>query len=114
MRSDAERAGLGVPQECIRAMHESGYPRVMRLAMALTFTVFAATAAAQQTGPSGGDSRSWDPAAAAAYLDARMDLWFANGTKLRTGDTQTACVSCHAGLAYALSDRKSTRLNSSH
>jgi squalene-hopene/tetraprenyl-beta-curcumene cyclase len=32
-----------------------------------------------------------------------MDLWFANGTKLRTGDTQTACVSCHAGLAYALS-----------
>ena len=36
------------------------------------------------------------------YLDARMDLWFANGTKLKTGDTQTACVSCHAGLAYAL------------
>jgi squalene-hopene/tetraprenyl-beta-curcumene cyclase len=32
-----------------------------------------------------------------------MDMWFANGTKLRTGDTQTACVSCHAGLAYALS-----------
>jgi squalene-hopene/tetraprenyl-beta-curcumene cyclase len=32
-----------------------------------------------------------------------MDLWFANGTKLKTGDTQTACVSCHAGLAYALS-----------
>jgi squalene-hopene/tetraprenyl-beta-curcumene cyclase len=32
-----------------------------------------------------------------------MELWFANGTKLKTGDTQTACVSCHAGLAYALS-----------
>jgi squalene-hopene/tetraprenyl-beta-curcumene cyclase len=31
-----------------------------------------------------------------------MDLWFANGTKLKTGDTQTACVSCHAGLSYAL------------
>jgi len=30
-------------------------------------------------------------------------LWFANGTRLRTGDSQTACVSCHAGLAYALS-----------
>jgi squalene-hopene/tetraprenyl-beta-curcumene cyclase len=74
----------------------------MRLAIALGFTVFAATVAAQQTGPSDGSSR-WDPAAAAAYLDARMDLWFANGTKLRTGDTQTACVSCHAGLAYAVS-----------
>jgi squalene-hopene/tetraprenyl-beta-curcumene cyclase len=63
----------------------------------------AATVAAQQATPTGDNSRSWDPAAAAAYLDARMDLWFANGTKLKTGDTQTACVSCHAGLAYALS-----------
>jgi len=75
----------------------------MRLATALAFTVCAATVAAQQAGPSDDSSRSWDPAAAAAYLDARMDVWFANGTKLRTGDTQTACVSCHAGLAYALS-----------
>jgi squalene-hopene/tetraprenyl-beta-curcumene cyclase len=75
----------------------------MRLAIALAFTMFAATVAAQQAGPSDGGSRSWDPAAAAAYLDARMDLWFANGTKLKTGDTQTACVSCHAGLAYAVS-----------
>jgi hypothetical protein len=71
--------------------------------MALAFTMCAATVAAQQATPAGDDSRSWDPAAAAAYLDARMDLWFANGTKLKTGDTQTACVSCHAGLAYALS-----------
>ena len=79
------------------------YPRVMKLAIALAFTMCAATVAAQQATPIGDNSRSWDPAAAAAYLDARMDLWFANGTKLKTGDTQTACVSCHAGLAYALS-----------
>jgi squalene-hopene/tetraprenyl-beta-curcumene cyclase len=70
--------------------------------MVMALTVFGGTVAAQQAGPSGGSSRSWDPAAAAAYLDARMDLWFANGTKLKTGDSQTACVSCHAGLAYAL------------
>jgi squalene-hopene/tetraprenyl-beta-curcumene cyclase len=75
----------------------------MRLAIALAFTMFAATVAAQQASPSDGGSRGWDPAAAAAYLDARMDLWFANGTKLKTGDSQTACVSCHAGLAYAIS-----------
>jgi len=75
----------------------------MKLAMALAFTLLAATVAAQQERPSDGSARSWDPAAAAVYLDARMDLWFANGTKLKTGDTQTACVSCHAGLAYALS-----------
>jgi squalene-hopene/tetraprenyl-beta-curcumene cyclase len=75
----------------------------MRLAIALAFTALTATIAAQQEPPASARSRSWDPAAAAAYLDARMDLWFANGTKLRTGDTQTTCVSCHAGLAYALS-----------
>ena len=75
----------------------------MRLAIALAFFVFSATVAAQRAAPSGGGSSTWDPAAAAAYLDARMDLWFANGTKLKTGDTQTACVSCHAGLAYARS-----------
>jgi len=68
----------------------------MRFVLALTFTIFAASAVA-------GDSpTTWDPAAAAAYLDARMDSWFAKGTQLQTGDTKTACVSCHAGLAYAL------------
>jgi squalene-hopene/tetraprenyl-beta-curcumene cyclase len=75
----------------------------MKLAIALALTACATSVSAQQAGLSNGSSRSWDPAAAAAYLDARMDLWFANGTKLRTGESQTACVSCHAGLAYALS-----------
>jgi squalene-hopene/tetraprenyl-beta-curcumene cyclase len=75
----------------------------MRVALALALTLLAAApVAAQQARPVDNGSRSWDPAAAAAYLDARMDLWFANGTKLKTGETQTACVSCHAGLAYAL------------
>jgi len=74
----------------------------MKLAIAVALAALGTTVAAQQAGPSGGSSRNWDPAAAAAYLDARMDLWFANGTKLKTGDTQTACVSCHAGLSYAL------------
>ena len=75
----------------------------MKRALALAFTLLAVPAAAQRTHPADSGPRTWDAAAAAAYLDARMDLWFANGTKLKTGDTQTACVSCHAGLAYALS-----------
>jgi len=74
----------------------------MKLAMAFVFIVVAATLAAQQPLPAGGGSTNWDPAAAAEYLDSRMDLWFAKGTMLKTGDTKTACVSCHAGLAYAL------------
>jgi squalene-hopene/tetraprenyl-beta-curcumene cyclase len=75
----------------------------MTRALALAFTLVAVPVAAQPARSSDGGSRTWDAAAAAAYLDARMDLWFANGTKLKTGETQTACVSCHAGLSYALS-----------
>jgi hypothetical protein len=44
----------------------------------------------------------WDPAAAARYLDARMDVWWANAKVLRTGDGQTRCVSCHTAVPYAL------------
>lgn len=75
----------------------------MRRALVLAFTLVAIPAAAQQPRAVDGAARGWDPSAAAAYLDARMDMWFANGTKLKTGAAQTACVSCHAGLAYALS-----------
>jgi squalene-hopene/tetraprenyl-beta-curcumene cyclase len=58
----------------------------------------AGVAWAQQTAPIDG----WDPAAAAAYLDRRMDLWFAHGEKLRTGDGWATCVSCHTVVPYAL------------
>src|SRR5688500_19298179 len=88
---------------CSRGDTSRGYPRAMRFAIACALTLFAATIAAQEARFSGGRSRTWDPAAAAVYLDARMDLWLANGTQLKTGATQTAWVSCHAGLAYALS-----------
>ncbi len=76
----------------------------MKLALALACTLLVTGVAAQQFTESPGRTtpRAWEPAAAAAYLDARMDAWFANGTKLKTGDSTTACVSCHAGLAYAL------------
>ena len=82
---------------------ETGYPLAMTRALALAFTLLAVPAAAQSSRAGDGGAPAWDPTAAAAYLDARMDMWFANATKLKTGDTQTACVSCHAGLAYALS-----------
>jgi squalene-hopene/tetraprenyl-beta-curcumene cyclase len=46
--------------------------------------------------------REWNRAEAAAYLDQRMDEWFARGDKLQTGDGQTTCVSCHTVVPYAL------------
>jgi squalene-hopene/tetraprenyl-beta-curcumene cyclase len=47
------------------------------------------------------EPRSWDPTAAAAYLDARQDWWMKWPSAAR--DHDTACVSCHTTLPYALS-----------
>lgn len=44
----------------------------------------------------------WDPAAAARYLDARMDLWWTKAKTLKSGDTETKCLSCHTAIPYAL------------
>ena len=50
----------------------------------------------------GAVSGGWDREGAARYLDERMDVWFAKAKKLRTGEAQTACVSCHTTVPYAL------------
>src|SRR5207302_8532907 len=45
-------------------------------------------------------SPAWSPRAAAAYLDARMDWWLQWTGAQR--DHDTACVSCHTAVPYAL------------
>ena len=44
----------------------------------------------------------WDAAAAAKYLDARMDTWWANAKVLKTGDGEQRCISCHTAVPYVL------------
>jgi hypothetical protein len=44
----------------------------------------------------------WDRDGAAKYLDDRMDLWFTKSKKLRTGESETSCVSCHTTIPYVL------------
>ena len=56
----------------------------------LALTLIARSAAAQ----------GWDMRAAAAYLDSRQTWWSAWPTAAR--DHETACVSCHTALPYAL------------
>ena len=46
-------------------------------------------------------ARSWDPKAAAAYLDMRQAWWMAWPRTQR--DHETFCVSCHTAVPYALS-----------
>jgi len=47
-----------------------------------------------------GGAQEWNARAAAAYLDARQTWWSSWPTAAR--DHQTACVSCHTALPYAL------------
>jgi len=44
----------------------------------------------------------WDAAGAAKYLDARMDVWWANAKILKTGDAEQRCISCHTAVPYVL------------
>src|SRR5262249_33659048 len=44
----------------------------------------------------------WDQKGTGKYLDERMDFWFVKAKKLRTGQTETACISCHTTIPYTL------------
>ena len=75
----------------------------MRLAISLglvasLFGFTAGQAAAHDEDRSAADG--WDREGAAKYLDDRMDFWFAKAKKLRTGQTETACISCHTTIPY--------------
>ena len=69
------------------------------LLLIVTWLAVAPAAAAQATAVAGA---GWNREAAAAYLDQRMDEWFARAEKLRTGEDRTTCVSCHTVIPYAL------------
>ena len=60
--------------------------------------VAAIVGAVRADGPA--DPRSWDPKAAAAYLDGRADWWSTWPNSAR--DHGTFCVSCHTAAPYAL------------
>lgn len=44
----------------------------------------------------------WDRAAAASYLDARMERWWTDAKTLKGGGGETKCLSCHTAVPYAL------------
>jgi squalene-hopene/tetraprenyl-beta-curcumene cyclase len=67
----------------------------------LLFLVILFLAACSHSSAKPSNSSSWDPRAAAAYLDQREDWWMGWPTAAR--DHQTFCVSCHTAVPYALS-----------
>src|SRR5215472_7231178 len=58
-------------------------------------------AAARLDKPETKNANSWDPKAAAAYLDRRQSWWMDWPRAQR--DHETFCVSCHTAVPYALS-----------
>lgn len=65
------------------------------LAMTFTLGVFTDRSVAAPN-----DSHSWDPKAAAGYLDQRAEWW--TGWPMAARDHETFCISCHTALPYAL------------
>jgi squalene-hopene/tetraprenyl-beta-curcumene cyclase len=58
------------------------------------------------------EGAGWNPKAAAAYLDARQAWWLALPNAQR--DLDTACVSCHTALSYAIVRPTLRSLNAEH
>jgi squalene-hopene/tetraprenyl-beta-curcumene cyclase len=67
------------------------------LTVALGAFALSTAASAMRGAPDGG---SWDPRAAAVYLDSRAEWWMSWPNAAR--DRGTFCVSCHTAVPYAL------------
>src|SRR5947207_447532 len=74
----------------------------MRPALPFLLSTFLAAAPASSAQATTAAVSGWNRDAAAAYLDHRMDEWFARGEKLQTDEGRTTCVSCHTVILYAL------------
>ena len=73
----------------------------MRVSLVATAAVVACVqSATAQSSASPSETIGWNARAAAAYLDARQAWWLSWPTAAR--DHETACVSCHTALPYAL------------
>jgi len=74
--------------------------RSMRLTVRILAGVLVAASCGGCSRPEAKADESWDPTAAAAYLDRRADWWMQWQGAAR--DHETFCISCHTTLPYAL------------
>ena len=73
---------------------------LLRPAGIAALCAFALNVAACSQGKPSSASVAWDPKAAAAYLDRRMEWWMSWKNSAR--DHGTFCFSCHTAVTYAL------------
>jgi squalene-hopene/tetraprenyl-beta-curcumene cyclase len=76
----------------------------MSLLMKVLAVIIVVQASAHGADPenTAGAACGWDMEKSAHYLDARLDLWIAKATKVQTGGSQSACISCHTVFPYLL------------
>ena len=81
-------------------MSKAAVGRGITLVVITVLMVLSAREVASQNVPV--EPSGWNREGAAKYLDERMDVWFAETKKLQTSKGETACVSCHTVIPYAL------------
>src|SRR5438445_11501928 len=89
--------GTGHASPMIVRLGNRGSTIAIVIAVLAGLTADGAAAQNPAAGPAG-----WNRDGAATYLDERMDVWSARGKKLRTGQGEAICVSCHTVVPYAL------------
>src|SRR2546425_8016083 len=77
----------------------------MRVALIVVVTTLLVGLSARGVAPQNAPAEQggWNQEGAAKYLDDRMDAWFTGAKKLRTGQGEPPCISCHTAVPYALS-----------
>ena len=101
-RADTRVRPYGSPEILTSVAPVSTVIRMRTAVLVATLgTIGVITGVSAAPGPqSHGSSPSWNARAAAGYLDGRMEWWLHWPNAAR--DHDTACVSCHTALPYAL------------
>jgi squalene-hopene/tetraprenyl-beta-curcumene cyclase len=75
----------------------------MRLALVVVMLVWLVLVLSDGAAPERvpDESRAWDPAGAAKYLDDRMETWLV-AKRRKAGNDETTCVSCHTTVTYVM------------
>ncbi len=74
--------------------------KLLLLAACFVLASYPAHLCAGEAATAGENVKAWDPAAAAAYLDGRINWWM--NWPMATRDHGTFCISCHTAVTYAI------------
>src|SRR5438094_4963209 len=97
-QDDGRMPGVGLSERRL-----STTLRVMRRALVVVMLMWLVLVLSEGAAPERvpDETRRWDPARAAKYLDDRMETWLV-AKRRKAGNDETTCVSCHTTVAYVM------------